>query len=270
MIFSVTADGEVIPEYIRRSKDIYDMGTDHPLRNLVISCLDNTPENRPSAGGIVEFLCSHMPAKVDEPSLASSSESLGKTPLSTTPISVTRMPTRGYDYNFKVVLLGIPGVGKTSIIKRFLHPELEMGAFKTTIDPGDYFERLQIRGKTVHLHIVDTPGEMNSLHHIQSAISSAMPLLYRGVSGVALVYDVGCRISFKQLAEWLKIVRVSSVSSITVVCVVKPCPDTSTALCGYSYRNLTVRCSSNEQALKERFRQKRWNGTSVVTVCARP
>lgn len=203
----------MVPEHIRRSKDLYDMGTEHPLRDLVFSCLENTPQERPDAGGIVEFLTSFMlPDKIDVPSPDSSYESVAEQRslnLSTTPISVKRIQTRGYDYGFKVVVLGIPGVGKTSIIKRFLHPEMEMRRFKTTIDPGDYFERLQIRGKTVHLHIVDTPGEVKSLHH---STSSTIPIIYRKVNGVALVYDVGCRLSFQQLSEWLQIVRVSMTS----------------------------------------------------------
>ncbi|XP_031565380.1 receptor-like kinase TMK4 [Actinia tenebrosa] len=216
----ILEDGEVLPEYIRRSKEIYDMGPDHPLRDLVISCLDNAPQDRPDARGLVEFLTSFkLPEKVDVPSPGSSYKSAEQSiPISrATPMSVERVMTRGYDYGFKVVVLGTPGVGKTSIIQRFLHPEMEMDVFRPTIDPGDYFERLQIRGKTVHLHIVDTPGEVKSLHH--SALRTT-PLVYRGVNGVALVCDVGCRISFNQLPQWLQIVRdrCSPETPVVVVC----------------------------------------------------
>jgi len=49
-------DGNVVPEYIRRSEDINEMRPDHPLRPIVIRCLNNVPEERPSATELVELL----------------------------------------------------------------------------------------------------------------------------------------------------------------------------------------------------------------------
>jgi hypothetical protein len=181
------------------------MGTDHPLRPLVIRCLD-LPEDRPEAKELVEFLETFKVPEEDDKSTSLTRQS-GNQNSPPRPSSSMCIPTPGYDYTFKVVVLGIPGVGKTSIIQRFLHPDVPMFCTsQTTFHPGDYFERLQIRGKTVHLHIVDTPGEVKSVFH---NAASEMPLIYRGVNGIAVVFDVGYRESFTQLSFWIEIVRVS-------------------------------------------------------------
>lgn len=49
-------DGEVLPEYIRRCKDICEMGPNHSLHSIVMSCLENEPVERPSASELVQFL----------------------------------------------------------------------------------------------------------------------------------------------------------------------------------------------------------------------
>ena len=58
------SDGEIVPEYIRRSEDLEEMGPDHPLHSLVLQCLDNIPEKRPSAGKIIEELLKFQRTRV--------------------------------------------------------------------------------------------------------------------------------------------------------------------------------------------------------------
>lgn len=71
-------DGEVVPEHIRRSEDIYEMGPDHPLHYMVMSCFENVPEDRPSAAELVHLLGSFKPEgdRVDIPSMNRSKLSL--------------------------------------------------------------------------------------------------------------------------------------------------------------------------------------------------
>lgn len=54
--FTYVIDGEIVPEYIRRSEDLKEMGPDHVLHNLVHQCLETVPEDRPSAAEIIETL----------------------------------------------------------------------------------------------------------------------------------------------------------------------------------------------------------------------
>ncbi|KAK3741293.1 hypothetical protein QZH41_012594, partial [Actinostola sp. cb2023] len=209
-------DGEVVPEHFRRSQDIYDMGLDHPLRKLVISCLDNLPEDRPDAQGLIEFLAkfkSDQDFGGKSTSLSSMSVEYKKSPPAYS--SVMHVTKNRYDYNFKVAVLGDAGVGKTSIIQRLLHPN-DSNATRTTMKPGDYFERLQYRGKSVHLHIVDTPGERHSIFH---NAANAVPQIYRGINGAAIVFDVGWRPSFNSVTDWLQAVHDRSGHETSVILV---------------------------------------------------
>ena len=105
-----------------------------------------------------------------------------------------------------MAVLGDPGVGKTSIIQRFLYPERVLDPQTSTIHPGDFFEHLLYKDKSVHLHIVDTPGEKKlALHHA----SSVVPMIYRGVNGAAVVFDVGDSDSFGNAIDWVDAIHVS-------------------------------------------------------------
>ena len=73
LIKTLIPDGEIVPEYKRRHEDLEEMGPSHPLRNLVLQCLENSPEERPSAGEIkeklnieVNFLSSSAKAKLEK------------------------------------------------------------------------------------------------------------------------------------------------------------------------------------------------------------
>lgn len=79
---------------------------------------------------------------------------------------------------------------------------------RNTIQAADFFHRLQYRGKTFHLHIVDTPGEKRSVFH-QAA--NAVHSVYRGLNGAVVVFDVGDRFSYKNVASWIEAVQVSQV-----------------------------------------------------------
>jgi len=65
-------------------------------------------------------------------------------------------------------------------------------------------------GKSVHVHIVDTPGEKKSLYHF---VANVVPMIYRGVDGAVIVFDVEDRISFTNVIHWLRAVHVSITSS---------------------------------------------------------
>ena len=99
---TLISDGEIVPEYMRRSEDLEEMGPDHPLHSLVLQCLDNIPEKRPSAGKIIEELLKF--SKVVDGAL-SSSPARDK---------VGAMSHIHYDHKFKLVVLGESGVGESS------------------------------------------------------------------------------------------------------------------------------------------------------------
>ena len=184
-------DGEIVPEYIRRSEDLEEMGPDHPLHNLVCQCFENTPEKRPSAADIIETL------------LKFSKGMEGKSSGSPPGDKVDTMPQAEYDHKFKVVVLGESGVGKTSIVARFkdVNKQFSEIPLPTTIQSEEHFQRLHFRDKSVHLHLIDMGGDKFT------KAASFVPQIFRRVRGAVLVFDLTSEVSFLEMHTWLDVVK---------------------------------------------------------------
>lgn len=165
------------------------MGLEHPLHNLVLKCLENIPELRPSAESIADQLRKFTKKSKPRPAAAAQT---------TEAVSIL------HDYKFKIVILGESGVGKTCIVKRLLNPNTPFPDVEVpgTIEPGEHFERLQYRGKSVHLHIVDTAGQRRF-----NSADSLVPQIFRGVRGVVVVFDLTTQLSFLEVRNWLAVVK---------------------------------------------------------------
>lgn len=195
-------DGTIVPETIRRSEDIYDMNPEHPLRPLVLHCLQNEPQKRPEAINLVNAL-SELKENND---LHRSRDNLQ------CQRSIHRVPAGQYDYEFKVIMVGDTGVGKTSIATKFVRPNLPFQEkMPPTIPYGEYNERLQLKGKSILLQIADTSGEFNT--------TSSLPQLYRGSHGAAVVFDVGSWDSLVSVRQWVSMVREKCGNNIPIILV---------------------------------------------------
>jgi Ras-related protein Rab-1A len=96
-----------------------------------------------------------------------------------------------YDYLYKYLILGDPGVGKTSLLIRFVD---DSGSLPEII--VDYKTKdLVLEGKKVKLQIWDTAGQ----ERFKRVVSS----YYRFVTGILLVYDITNLESFQNLDSWL-------------------------------------------------------------------
>ena len=103
---------------------------------------------------------------------------------------------RDCDFAFKVVLQGDPGVGKSSIMHRFVNGTY---AHDSCCTIGAVFgtRTLQIGCASAKLQIWDTAGcDFGRRFH-------ASRLYFRGAMGVMLVYDVTSRMSFRHLDDWI-------------------------------------------------------------------
>lgn len=99
------------------------------------------------------------------------------------------------DYLFKLVMLGESAVGKTNIIRRYVHNEFDTN-ISPTVGVDSALKTLHIDKKTVKLQIWDTAGQEKF-----RVISSAY---YKNADGAILVYDISKKESFKRLVYWLK------------------------------------------------------------------
>ena len=97
--------------------------------------------------------------------------------------------------SYKVVLLGGPHVGKTSIIQQYVHNSFKEGMSVTV--QAEYAEkRLNVGGKNVVLKIWDTAGMEN--------FKSVAPIYYRNSSAILIVFDITDRSSFVLAQDWVK------------------------------------------------------------------
>jgi small GTP-binding protein len=97
------------------------------------------------------------------------------------------------DYVFKIVLIGDPAVGKTSLIQKYTLGKFEKKYVKTI---GAQFSQYSesIEGNKINLFIWDIAG--------QDDFSLMRPTFYRGAKGVILVYSLIDDESFKSLKTW--------------------------------------------------------------------
>lgn len=93
----------------------------------------------------------------------------------------------------KLIVLGNAGVGKTSLLDRYVARRFS-SQYKTTIGADLSTKDVQVGDDVVSLQIWDTAG--------QERFQSLGPAFYRGADACILVYDVGDQASFAKLDQW--------------------------------------------------------------------
>ena len=103
-----------------------------------------------------------------------------------------------YDALFKVCIFGDGGVGKTSLVNRFL-----TGLFKTgtimTIGVNFLLKDLEIQGKRVALQIWDFAGEKR--------FQFLLPGYVKGTSAAIFMFDITRMSSLTSVEEWLDVFK---------------------------------------------------------------
>jgi len=96
---------------------------------------------------------------------------------------------------FKVVVLGESGVGKTSLLLRYVENKFTINT-KSTIGSDFLSKDIEVDGKPVTLQIWDTAG--------QERFQGLGTSFYRGADGVMFVFDYGRKKTFDELPNWKK------------------------------------------------------------------
>lgn len=98
--------------------------------------------------------------------------------------------------HFKILLVGDPGVGKTSILNRFVDDTFSDDTVPTLGDSAQIKTRtLEISGKTITLQIRDTDG--------QERFGNITCSLFMGMDGIIVTYDVSIDSSFAAVESWI-------------------------------------------------------------------
>ena len=98
-------------------------------------------------------------------------------------------------YNFKVVVCGDPGVGKSSLILRFTDNAF-MRTYIPTLGTSISEKNLKVEGLTINLILWDIAG--------QSKFELMRRHFYQGTEGVILIFDLTNRKTFENIPNWYK------------------------------------------------------------------
>jgi len=109
----------------------------------------------------------------------------------------------------KVVFLGDAGVGKTSIVNRYVKDEFKVGETPTI---GAAFAAkthiISSSDKAIRFELWDTAG--------QERYHSLAPMYYRGCIAAIIVYDITAKKTFERAKEWLSELQRNCTSAVVL------------------------------------------------------
>jgi Ras-related protein Rab-6A len=111
---------------------------------------------------------------------------------------------------YKLVFLGDQGVGKTSIITRFMYDSFDRN-YQATIGIDFLSKTMYLEDRTVRLQLWDTAG--------QERFRSLIPSYIRDSSVAVIVYDISNRASFLNTNTWIEDVRNERGNDVIIVLV---------------------------------------------------
>ena len=117
---------------------------------------------------------------------------------------------KDYDYLFKILILGDSFVGKTNILKRFIHNEFD-STTKETVGVEFDSKNYNFGEKTIKAQIWDTSG--------QERYRSVTKAYYKGAKGALLVYDISRRITFENIDNWIIDLRTNGDKDILIILI---------------------------------------------------
>lgn len=111
---------------------------------------------------------------------------------------------------YKLVFLGDQGVGKTSIITRFMYDTFDT-SYQATIGIDFLSKTMYLEDRTVRLQLWDTAG--------QERFRSLIPSYIRDSSVAVVVYDITNRKSFANTTKWIEDVRAERGDDVVIMMV---------------------------------------------------
>ncbi len=97
------------------------------------------------------------------------------------------------EFNFKILLLGDPAVGKTSLVTRFVHGKFTKD-YLVTVGMEPYSQHLTIGRTPISLSIWDIAGQKEFL--------SLRTIFFKGAKATVLTFDLSRRETFENIWRW--------------------------------------------------------------------
>lgn len=110
--------------------------------------------------------------------------------------------------SIKIVLLGDSGVGKTSIVARYVSG-FTPDSITPTVGAAFFTKEVNVNGKPVELLIWDTAG--------QEVYRGLAPMYYRSAKIAIIVFDITSAKSFESVTYWTKELTENVDGSLTIV-----------------------------------------------------
>ena len=101
-----------------------------------------------------------------------------------------------YDYSLKFIMVGNPGVGKSTLIEKYINNRF-VSQNDITIGVEYNYKIVNIDDKKIKIELWDTAG--------QERFNSIVRSYYRNAIAVFVVYDISNRLSYNALPRWIKI-----------------------------------------------------------------
>ncbi|KAK3251071.1 hypothetical protein CYMTET_39581 [Cymbomonas tetramitiformis] len=112
------------------------------------------------------------------------------------------------DYQFKLLLVGDCGVGKSTLLLRITEDRFDEG-YISTIGVDFRIKRVAVDNKQIRLHIWDTAGQ----ERFRTITSS----YYRGAHGIFVVYDITQADTFHNVKRWFHELEIHSSEALRVL-----------------------------------------------------
>ncbi|MFX1520532.1 MAG: Rab family GTPase [Promethearchaeota archaeon] len=116
--------------------------------------------------------------------------------------------TNGRQYILKIVVAGDGGVGKTSLLNRYVSDKFIDG-MKMTIGTDFYSKVIRCENRVFALQLWDFGGELR--------FRFLLPGYCKGACGVILVFDLNDLSTLLNLKEWLQIVRENTADPVIIL-----------------------------------------------------
>ena len=97
---------------------------------------------------------------------------------------------------FKIITLGDSGVGKTSIIKRYVYNKFEYNSINTIGISYSFKDIILPNGQKIKLKLIDTAG--------QEKYRSLSKTYFKHANGVFFIFSLNDPLTFKNLKQWIK------------------------------------------------------------------